>query len=173
MEENKIKALVSPELLIWARKKAGLTILDVVAKQLPGVCSLEDLGMMTWSLLAWEEGKAKPTIPEAQKLAEIYKIPFAIFSLPEPPKEPEILTLREIIKFIKKRELNLNDPLDPIEVLNETVSDLKRLEERIEGIQAEHTGRSIKSIGANWACGVNWACKEILGKEGDMNDSRG
>lgn len=168
-KENKNEAHVTPSLLIWARKKAGLSIKDVAFKIEP---IREGYRVFIEN---WELGQTKPTISQAQKLAEIYKVPFAAFFLPEPPKEPKLLTLREITSLVKERikELNSDDPLDPIEALDAVRFELERLEERIEGIQAEHTGRSIKSIGANWACGVNWACKEILGKEGDMNDSRG
>lgn len=89
---NKNKASVTPELLFWARKKAGLTI-----DQVASITSATAI-----DLLAWEEGKNQPTVSQAQRLAEIYKVPFAAFFLPEPPKEPKPMSLREIIKEIEK-----------------------------------------------------------------------
>jgi Zn-dependent peptidase ImmA (M78 family) len=40
-------------------------------------------------LKSWESGETKPTLVQAEKLANIYKRPLAVFFLPTPPKEPD------------------------------------------------------------------------------------
>lgn len=117
MDENKIKALITPELLVWAREKAGLTIADVVEK----------IEVVPKIITSWEQGLAKPTLPEARKLAEIYKVHFAMFFLSEPPKEKEKITLRKIIRGMER--------ISGYTSLGRLIlKDLKRLEERIEKI---------------------------------------
>jgi len=69
-------ALVSPELLVWARETLGLSVDDAAKK---AAVSAERLA-------AWEDGTDRPTIAQLRKLAEVYKRPLAVFYLPEPPK---------------------------------------------------------------------------------------
>lgn len=39
-------------------------------------------------LVGWESGEVKPSIPQAERLASLYKRPLAVFYMPSPPKEP-------------------------------------------------------------------------------------
>src|SRR5439155_26059744 len=71
-----IPALVEPALLVWARQSAGLR-LDEAAKK--GQIKPETLHQ-------WEQGEARPSIPQLRRLGEVYKRPLAVFFLPEPPK---------------------------------------------------------------------------------------
>src|ERR1043165_1497454 len=74
------KALVNPRLLRWARETAGysLTHAALAMKRAPS------------DLDSWEKGAAQPSIPQARKLAELYKRSLAVFYLPTPPKESDL-----------------------------------------------------------------------------------
>jgi Zn-dependent peptidase ImmA (M78 family)/DNA-binding XRE family transcriptional regulator len=69
------EALINPQLLVWARKSAGLT-LEEAAKR---------AGVSGDRLLSWEEGQKRPTINQLRKLGQAYKRPIAVFYLPQPP----------------------------------------------------------------------------------------
>lgn len=69
------KALVKPELLGWARKRAKVTV-DDAAKE----ASVEPE-----TLERWEAGDDAPTVSQLRKLAGKYHFPLAVFYLPEPP----------------------------------------------------------------------------------------
>jgi Zn-dependent peptidase ImmA (M78 family) len=75
--EQKPRALVTPEVLAWARREAGLDP-EIVAHK---------LNVKPDRLVRWESGEDRPTIPQLLKLSEVYKRNPAIFYLPEPPRE--------------------------------------------------------------------------------------
>lgn len=159
MEENKNEALVTPELLVWARKKAGLTISQVI-KKIPEATEWKIL-----YLIGWEEGTLKPTIAQAQKLAEIYKVPFDAFFLPEPPKEEEgKVTLRRIVKEIE------NAPNWSEELLR-AFKKLKQLEKQIENMIPPSTLKNncVACVTRKAVAGMlQDILGDILGEKGDM-----
>ena len=69
------EALIKSELLIWARKSAGMSLEEAASK----------LGMQIEKLKTWENGTARPTVKQLYKIASVYKQSFAAFYLPEPP----------------------------------------------------------------------------------------
>ncbi|UEM07807.1 helix-turn-helix domain-containing protein (plasmid) [Skermanella rosea] len=71
------KALVSPEMLRWARERVALSI-DVLAQK---------LGTKPEKLTAWGEGGSQPTFRQAEKIAAVLHVPFGFLFLPEPPEE--------------------------------------------------------------------------------------
>jgi Zn-dependent peptidase ImmA (M78 family)/DNA-binding XRE family transcriptional regulator len=71
------KAFITPKVLKWARESARMS-LDVAAAKVN--VSIEKLE-------SWEIGKIQPTIRQAQTLAKAYKRPFALFFLPDIPKD--------------------------------------------------------------------------------------
>lgn len=73
-------ALVNPSILTWARQESGYP-LEPVAKR---------LSVKPERLLAWERGDLKPTVRQAQGLAKLYRRPFGVFFLPEPPTLPPL-----------------------------------------------------------------------------------
>ncbi len=72
-----VEALVKPDLLIWARNNAGLTVEQAAKKAQVKPERLE----------SWETGERRPTIKQLRKLGNAYKRPLAVFYLPEPPKD--------------------------------------------------------------------------------------
>lgn len=71
------EALVSPEILRWARERAGLPV-DALAKK---------LGTTAETVLDWEGGAARPTFRQAERFADAAHVPFGYLFLPEPPEE--------------------------------------------------------------------------------------
>lgn len=71
------KAYITPNILKWARESARMTEETAAAKISVNVDKLKE----------WEEGISQPTIRQAQTLAKSYKRPFALFFLPEIPKD--------------------------------------------------------------------------------------
>ncbi len=71
-----VKALITPEVLKWAREKRIRLEIDYVAKRLK---------MKSKDLEAWENGSDQPTISQLKKIAKLYKTHISVFYLPEPP----------------------------------------------------------------------------------------
>lgn len=71
------KAFITPKVLRWARESARMTEEVAAAKVSVSVSKLKE----------WEEGQMQPTIKQAQTLAKAYKRPFALFFLPEIPRD--------------------------------------------------------------------------------------
>lgn len=78
---TRVEATPTPSVLIWARKTAGMSV-DVAAKR---------AAVKVEQLLAWEDGTARPTIPQLRKLASIFHRPLAVFYLPEPPTRFQVM----------------------------------------------------------------------------------
>ena len=71
---------VNPEVLRWAREKAGLSIEDIAQSFHKDVEVISN----------WESGMAVPTYNQLEKLAySLYKRPIALFFFPSPPDEPD------------------------------------------------------------------------------------
>ncbi len=77
MSSRSIEVSLEPKLLVWARDTMGMKRSDVSSKLKVSLRTVQD----------WESGNSKPTLPQAEKLARIYKRSLATFFLPEPPKE--------------------------------------------------------------------------------------
>jgi Zn-dependent peptidase ImmA (M78 family) len=69
-------ALVSPNILVWARDRLNLTL----------EAAAEYTGIKLEALKSWEDGSAYPTVNQAKDLAHKYKIPYVYFFLPTPPQ---------------------------------------------------------------------------------------
>jgi Zn-dependent peptidase ImmA (M78 family)/DNA-binding XRE family transcriptional regulator len=78
---DRFEATPTPALLIWARETAGMSV-EVAAQK--AKVSVEQLS-------SWEEGSARPSIPQLRKLASCYKRPLAAFYLPEPPLRFQVM----------------------------------------------------------------------------------
>lgn len=71
------KAYITPNVLKWARESAHMTLGIAAAK----------VNVSPARLAEWEEGKDQPTIRQAETLAKAYRRPFALFFLPEIPRD--------------------------------------------------------------------------------------
>lgn len=72
-----IPAIITPEVLQWARELDMITIDEVSAK----------LKVSSDKIIAWENGTEYPTFNQAKNLAKQYRVPFAYFYLPDTPRK--------------------------------------------------------------------------------------
>lgn len=81
-----LRVPVQPELLRWARKRAGLELAELSGR----FAKLED----------WEAGTVHPTLKQLEKYARATRAPIGYFFLPEPPVEripiPDFRTLGSV-----------------------------------------------------------------------------
>ena len=71
------KAFITPNVLKWARESARMTEETAAAK----------ISVTIDKLKEWEAGTSQPTIRQAQTLAKAYRRPFALFFLPDIPRD--------------------------------------------------------------------------------------
>jgi transcriptional regulator with XRE-family HTH domain len=69
-----IRIAINPDLLRWARKRAGLDVLQLQAR-FP-------------KLLEWENREIEPTLKQLEDYARATRAPVGYFFLPAPPAEP-------------------------------------------------------------------------------------
>lgn len=67
---------VTPAVVQWARTRAGF--------------SIEDAARIFKKIAEWEAGKAAPTYPQLEQMAERFKCPVAVFFFPKPPDVPAV-----------------------------------------------------------------------------------
>jgi Zn-dependent peptidase ImmA (M78 family)/DNA-binding XRE family transcriptional regulator len=74
----RIKAIINPALVTWARNSAGFTVAEAAHK----------LGIEEKQLTAWEDPKVEdgPSIPQLRKIAALFRRPLAVFYLPDAPE---------------------------------------------------------------------------------------
>jgi transcriptional regulator with XRE-family HTH domain len=79
---------INPALLVWARERAGLSRDEATEKfrRFP----------------EWEAGESGPTYPQLEQLADVLKVPIAVFFFPEPPNVPSI---NETFRTLPEAEL--------------------------------------------------------------------
>ncbi len=78
-----VKALITPEVLKWARERRIKVEIEYAAKKLK---------IDPERLEAWENGTERPTIVQLKNIAKLYKTHISIFYLPEPPTDFRPLT---------------------------------------------------------------------------------
>ena len=76
-----IPAIVTPEVLRWARGLDRISVDEIAPKLKVDVAKIE----------AWENGSEHPTLPQAKSLAKQYRVPFAYFYLPDTPQKAKRL----------------------------------------------------------------------------------
>lgn len=78
---SRIKAIIKPDLLTWARESSGLTIEEAAKKAQLNVDFLTSC----------EQGSEQLSVSQLRKLAQVYKRPIAVFYLSKPPKKFDAL----------------------------------------------------------------------------------
>ncbi len=78
-----VRALVKPEILVWARESAGMSV-EEAAKKL----GTSDVRITTWEQDGNDEG---PTVKQLQKMAKVYRRPLSVFYLQERPYAFQVL----------------------------------------------------------------------------------
>ena len=80
MAKKTVRALVKPEILIWARESAGFDLNEVAASS--GLSKVPE----------WEAGELRPTINQLRILARKYRRPLAAFYLQEKPTGFQVIS---------------------------------------------------------------------------------
>ncbi len=81
------EALVTPNVLTWARRRRGMGVAELATK----------LKVKPEAIHAWEAGERRPTFRQAQRFAQALYVPFGYLYLSEPPiEELPILDFRTI-----------------------------------------------------------------------------
>jgi Zn-dependent peptidase ImmA (M78 family)/transcriptional regulator with XRE-family HTH domain len=125
-----IKALISPNLLVWARKSAGYDVASAAQR----------LGIDAETLEGWESGEISLTIAKLRDAAELYKRPLAVFYLPEPPKGFSVL------KDFRKLPQGVSAEYSPkLRFLIRKVTDRQQW---AENFRKEHGAEICKFVGA-------------------------
>ncbi|HWB52206.1 MAG TPA: XRE family transcriptional regulator [Stellaceae bacterium] len=78
---ERVRAIVKPELLIWARESAGFSAAEAAEK----------LHIDPDRIAAWEAGDDSPSIPQLRRIAELYRRPLAVFYLQRIPDDFQVI----------------------------------------------------------------------------------
>jgi Zn-dependent peptidase ImmA (M78 family)/DNA-binding XRE family transcriptional regulator len=71
------RAFITPKVLKWARESARMSLETAASK----------VAVKADKLAEWEDGITQPTIKQAEALAKAYRRPFALFFLPDIPRD--------------------------------------------------------------------------------------
>lgn len=142
-----VKALITPEVLKWARERRIRLKIDYAAKRLK--IDPEDLE-------AWENGTEQPTFALLKKIAKLYKTHISIFYLPEPPTTFQVPTdyrvLSEQLAMDEEQTYRLNANIIEAFERRETLIELyELLEEPLPEVtlnvdRSENPRRAAKKI---------------------------
>jgi Zn-dependent peptidase ImmA (M78 family)/DNA-binding XRE family transcriptional regulator len=115
-----MEALITPDVLRWARERSKLSTDDVAGR----------LGLKPDRVDAWERGEAKPTFKQAQNLANVLRIPFGYLFLQQPPAEqfalPDLRTLGNA--ELRRPSVDFNDLVNDIIRKHEWYRDYRQQE---------------------------------------------
>ena len=105
------QAMINPDILSWARQRAGLDVHALARK----------LNVDEEKLVSWEQGGVRPTFKQAQNYAHNTHVPFGYLFLKQPPRDelpiPDLRTvgdhstleisinLRDVIRDVFQRQL--------------------------------------------------------------------
>lgn len=93
------RVTIQPNLLTWARERAGLS-LDALAKKFPKIAE-------------WEAGRLQPTLKQLERFAGAVHVPIGYLFLSEPPREllpiPDFRTVSD--RSITRLNVNLLDTI--------------------------------------------------------------
>lgn len=123
------QALVNPALMIWSRRRAGLSAAALA----------ESITVKEEKVRAWEAGEARPTFRQAQQWADRLHIPFGFLFLNEPPHE--VLPLPDL------RTVGSAAPQPPSLDLQDTVRDVLRKQEWYLDYLAEQERQPLPFVG--------------------------
>jgi len=100
------EAYITPKLISWARNRAYVSIDDLAKK----------LKVSSVKIQEWEQGDSRPTLNQAEKIANNLHIPFGYLFLKNPPEEE--LPIPDLRTGSKENVREIS--IDLIDVINET-----------------------------------------------------
>src|SRR3569833_1169667 len=120
------KAYITPKILKWARESARMS-LETAASKVP---------IDPEKLTEWEDGSSHPTIRQAEILAKAYRRPFALFFLPEIPRD--IMPLQDFRRDISK-------PLSTASVF--IIREIQQKQSWISDVNKENNNNLLEFVG--------------------------
>lgn len=126
---NKTEALVTPQLIQWARQRYYPNL----------VLAAKKLSVTPDKLSSWERGDERPTFRQAQSLAQKFHIPFGYLFLPDPPVEQLPLPDFRSVPTAQKRS--------PSPEFIELLNDVLRKQEWFREYQENEGARPVPFIG--------------------------
>ncbi len=90
-----VRALITPEVLAWARRLDGITQEEASKK----------LKVKEDKIDEWENGISMPTLRQAKNLAKYYRVPFVYFYLPDIPKKTKRINRTDYRTFGNNRDV--------------------------------------------------------------------
>lgn len=123
---KRIQALITPEVLAWARNLDQITIEEASQRIKVNAAKIEE----------WERGVSRPSLRQVKELAKYYRVPFIYFYLPDIPRRKikridkvDYRTFGNIgDSFIQSRELRWF--LRDVDERRDIMLDLYKLEEK-------------------------------------------
>ena len=120
-----IQALITPEVLVWARDLDRITVEEASHRLNVSDAKIEE----------WESGISRPTLRQAKELAKLYRVPFVYLYLPDVPQKTKRIekidyrTFGNIgDSFMQSRELRWF--LRDVEERRDIMFELYKLEEK-------------------------------------------
>jgi len=151
---ERTKALVTPEVMKWARELARLDV-DTAAKE---------IGRPLDEIRGWEDGTVVPTMAQARDASEVYQRSLAVFYLPEPPKDFD--TLKDFRTLPSTADAGYSPELALL---------VRRLQARQEWLREYRLSEGYERLKIRWLC-----IRELSGRsgckghqEGPQNHDRG
>lgn len=92
------RAQIDPELLTWARERAGLGVPELARK----------LQVREYRLRAWERGEVRPTFRQAENYAHRTSVPLGYLFLHKPPEEDLPIPDLRTVGDHRRRDLSVN-----------------------------------------------------------------
>jgi Zn-dependent peptidase ImmA (M78 family)/DNA-binding XRE family transcriptional regulator len=92
------QAMINPDILSWARQRAGLDVHALARK----------LNVDEEKLVSWEQGEVRPTFKQAQNYAHNTYVPFGYLFLKHPPKDELPIPDLRTVGDHTKREISIN-----------------------------------------------------------------
>jgi Zn-dependent peptidase ImmA (M78 family)/DNA-binding XRE family transcriptional regulator len=123
------EALVNPDMLQWARRRAALTVEKAAEK----------LKIVPEKLRAWESGKARPSLSQAMQLARAVSSPFGYLYLSSPPQQPTPIPDLRTVSDRSRRNLSVD--------FREQINDVLRKQEWYKGHLAEEGAPPLDFVG--------------------------
>ena len=117
------RALVTPDLLVWARQRRGLSAEEIAKK----------LNVKSEAIVDWEAGERQPTFRQAQRFAQVLHVPFGYLFLPSPPKQG--LPIPDF-RIVTNQPPNEPSP-DFLDLLNDVLTKQQWFREHLETEGAE------------------------------------
>ena len=134
-------AYINPEVLVWARGRAGI---------LP-----DELQSFHRKYVEWEQGTAKPTFRQAQELAKKLHVPFGFLYLSRPPEEQPLTIDLRTFRDEHHHDFSLE--------LRDVIADAQRKQEWYRDYLIEGGAESLSFVGKyKVSSGVNTVASDIL-----------